>query len=140
VIGVDALRWLWTVVGAIGAITSLAGLLIMVWLARDAERYDWALKQLRGSGLELARLQSAGDVRDMWILVAAMAVLLVDVAMACGAGLASFFGLSQIAISLLVGSEICTVLGALDLVALGVMKLNRRQAVVRTVKLNRKAE
>lgn len=134
----DQLRWVWTVVGAVGVLAFFVGLTVLVFLSRDAVRYDWALGQLQRPGLDLARMQSHGDVRDMWMLVAVMLALGAGVTAAFVAGVAASFAQTQFAIVLLVADEVFSVLGTIVLVILGLLKLRQRNAIRNAVQLAKK--
>jgi hypothetical protein len=135
----DQLRWLWTVVGASGVFANIAALVIMVWLNRDANTYDWAIRQVHRNGLELARQHARADVLDMRLLLAVTFALGLVVSSMCGAGLAAIVGNGMLALGLLIASEASAVLTMGLLVVLAFVKMGRRQVIRRTVRLNRQA-
>lgn len=126
--------------GAIGALAGLAGLGIVYWLRREARRDDWALSQAVNPRLSFLRQHTQGEVIDTTVLTWAVAALVLAVSAAFGAGVTSLMGNGPAALVLLVGCEVALVVGVVLLVALGVMRLQRRRAIFKTVRLNREAK
>lgn len=113
VLSIDQLRALWTV-------GTLFGSVVMLLLTREAIRDEDAVRLLARPGTEVLRLYLRGEVWDHSLLMLALLAMFF-------AGLLSYLGLTMVVIPLLV-------LAAGLLVALGVMKADRRRRMFSSVK------
>lgn len=135
----DALRVVWTLMGALGTSAGIVCLGVIYWLHREALRDDWALTQVSGPRLNFLRLHTQGEVADTLLFCWAVLALVLAVSAAFGAGIASILGSNQGALVLLVGCEVLLVLGIGLLVVLGVKRLQQRRSIFRTIRLNKEA-
>lgn len=131
----DQLRMLWTSIGGVGTLAGLAGMGVMLWLLRDAWRYDWALRHIDRPGLAMARRHVEDDLWDHWALLVVMSTLLLAAMTAFGAGVMALLALSMNALLLLVGCEVLLVAAVIAVTIMGVVKMSRRQAFLRAVQL-----
>lgn len=124
--------------GTTGSALGLAAIGFMIWLWRDARLYEWAVKQVDRTGIELAKRHAEGDVTDAVWLILATGLIFLAVTAEAAAGFAAIIGQSMLAIPLLVASEILVVLTAASLVVLGAMKMHRRNAVLSVIRLEQR--
>lgn len=117
IVTTEQFRLIWTVLGALGTILFLI-------LAREARLDHVALTQVRPPRLDFLRMHTRGELQDV-------AMLTLVIGCMAGAGAASMMGVPLVAVALLVISE-CL------LVALGFVKLMRRRAIFRSLRLSRK--